>query len=137
MRIVFDTNTLVSAVLIRNSNSAKVLDIVIKRDIILASQQTITELTSVLLRSKFDKYVALKIRQDFIAAYLKTIKLIKVESIVSVCKDSSDNKFLELSVDGKANYLVTGDNDLLQIKIYQNIPILNSSEFLKIIQETF
>ncbi|CCI20114.1 conserved hypothetical protein [Microcystis aeruginosa PCC 9807] len=47
-----------------------------------------------------------------------------------VCSDLDDNKFLELAVSGMAQYIITGDKDLLILNTYQEIPIITPAEFL-------
>ncbi|MFM7715662.1 MAG: putative toxin-antitoxin system toxin component, PIN family, partial [Microcystis sp.] len=49
-----------------------------------------------------------------------------------VCSDLDDNKFLELAVSGMAQYIITGDKDLLILNTYQGIPIITPAEFLVI-----
>lgn len=133
MRVVFDTNTIISAILLKNSVPATAFDFCLQKATFLTSEQTAVELSSVLLRSKFDRYVSLNFRQDFIAAYLRTAELVKIKSSINICRDVSDNKFLELAVDGNADYIITGDNDLLQIEVYQSIPILQAAGFIKLV----
>ncbi|MFO5470502.1 MAG: putative toxin-antitoxin system toxin component, PIN family, partial [Dolichospermum sp.] len=49
---------------------------------------------------------------------------------VQVCRDPKDDKFLSLAIAGNANIIITGDEDLLVLKCYQNIPILSPKDFL-------
>ena len=130
IRIVFDTNTLVSAALSESSVSflafKKGLDI----GRFLISEKTIDELSDVLFRPKFEKYVSFEKRQQFLIRYLKIVEtIIPTETIID-CRDAKDNKFLEVAVSGKATILVSGDNDLLVLNPYRNIKILTSSQFL-------
>ncbi len=62
-------------------------------------------------------------------------EIIKVKSKINLIKeDQDDNKIVECAVDGKANYIVTKDNDLLKYKEYEGIKIITPEEFLKIIK---
>ena len=58
-------------------------------------------------------------------------KLVKVESNVKLCRDSKDNFLLNLAIDSEADYLVTGDLDLLDLNLIMNTKIINWSTFLK------
>jgi len=49
---------------------------------------------------------------------------------ITDCRDPKDNKFLELAVTANASCIITGDDDLLVLHPFRNIPILNASDFL-------
>ena len=49
---------------------------------------------------------------------------------ITECRDPKDNKFLELAVAGKADCIVTGDKDLLELHPFRNIRIITPKEFL-------
>lgn len=59
------------------------------------------------------------------------IDLIHVSSRVDICRDPNDNFLLELAEDGNADYLLTGDQDLLSIRKYGNTEIIKISEFFE------
>ncbi|AFY99510.1 putative toxin-antitoxin system toxin component, PIN family [Calothrix sp. PCC 6303] len=130
MRLVLDTNVLISATLAPNSIPAKVLNWGEDNGVILYSDATLAELLSVLGRSKFAKYIdadnieglSRRIKTTWVSvAILKQIKL---------CRDAKDDKFLELALNGDATHLITGDTDLLILHPIQNIPIINPRTFL-------
>lgn len=135
IRVVFDTNTLVSAALSRKSVSRKAFEKGVDLGEVLASLETIQELNEVLFRSKFDKYVSVDERQLFILNYLALAKVLPITLKLNDCRDPKDNKFLELALTGNAEFLVTGDEDLLVLHPYQSVHILKSSEFLDSIEE--
>ena len=56
-----------------------------------------------------------------------------METQTTICSDPDDNKFLDLASTGKADYLMTGDQDLLSLDVYQNIRIIQPALFLRII----
>ena len=58
------------------------------------------------------------------------IDLIDVQSIVTICRDPKDNFLLALAKDSKADYLLTGDNDLLDIKNFGKTKIITRNNFL-------
>jgi predicted nucleic acid-binding protein len=53
---------------------------------------------------------------------------------VAVCRDPHDDKFLEVAVTGKADVVVSGDNDLLTMAIYAGIPIVSANQFLTMLE---
>jgi predicted nucleic acid-binding protein len=57
---------------------------------------------------------------------------VKIASKINDCRDPSDNKFLELAVDGAAAGLVSGDADLLQLNPYRGLQIITPRQFLEI-----
>ena len=58
-------------------------------------------------------------------------KLIEVTSETDVCRDSKDNFLLNLAVDGKADYLLTGDSDLLVVKKIKKTKIITWTDFIE------
>ena len=57
--------------------------------------------------------------------------LVKVQTKIEVCRDPKDNFLLSLSIDGNADYLLTGDQDLLDLIKFGETTILTISDFLK------
>ncbi len=51
---------------------------------------------------------------------------------ITACRDRKDDKFLELAVNGKASYVITGDQDLLVLNPFQDIAIISASEYLSL-----
>ncbi len=125
MRLVLDTNVLVSAVLSPNSIPAKVLSWGEDNGVILYSSDTLAEILSVLERPKFSKYVD----SDDIKGLSIRIRVswffVPILQKVNLCRDAKDDKFIELALNGGATYLISGDTDLLILNSIQNIPIVN------------
>ena len=63
---------------------------------------------------------------------IKIIKPIEPKIKIQTCRDACDNMFLECAVTAKAQYLVSGDDDLLSMKEINGIPIVTPREYLKI-----
>jgi putative PIN family toxin of toxin-antitoxin system len=96
MRLVLDTNVLVSAILSPNSTSAKVLNWGEDNGMILYSTATVTEVLSVLGRSKFSKYID---HDDIngLSIRIKTVWLfVEILHQVQLCRDPKDDKFIDL-----------------------------------------
>lgn len=129
---VIDTNTLISAFLLPNSTSRKAIDKALSIGIIAISQETINEFSDTFIRSKFDKYINLNLRLEIIEEFKFISKLVKPNVSINACRDSKDNKFLELAIASKAKYIITGDEDLLVLNPFKKVNIITASAFLNI-----
>jgi len=128
---VFDTNTLISSALIKNSTNSKAIDIAIALGTIAVSQSTLEEFTEVLFRKKFDRYFSGDEERWSILHKLEAnSKLFAPDLIITDCRDPKDNKFLELAIAANASCIITGDKDLLILHPFRNVPILNAVDFI-------
>jgi len=129
MRLVLDTNVLVSAILSPGSISAKVLNWGEDNGVILYSDATLTEVLSVLGRSKFSKYIDPE-DIDGLSIRVKTVWLfVEILNQVQLCRDPKDDKFIDLALNGDASHLITGDNDLLVLNPIANTSVINPRNF--------
>ncbi len=85
----------------------------------------------VLQRPKFKKYYSEEDLVFFKQVLMKELQLQTVKSKVSVCRDSKDDKFLSLALEGEADVLVTGDKDLLNLERFQKTEIITPRDFLE------
>lgn len=129
-KIILDTNILISGLLLSSSTSQQVFDIVTENEILLISESTFTEFYSTITRKKFDKYLSLEKRLNFLARLREKASLIEIIESITICRDVKDNQFLELAVSGKADMIITGDNDLLVLNSFKNIQIITVNQFL-------
>jgi len=130
LRVVVDTSVIISAALLPRSTPADVLRRVLNDGILLVSEGTIAELSEVLRRPKFDRYVSEGERLELLAALLHAAELVVPIVTISICRDPKDNQFLELAVSGHATHLITGDDDLLILNPFEGIEVINPLEFL-------
>ncbi len=130
MRLVFDTNVIVSAALLAGSVPRKAFDKALDEGTILISASVLLELAEVLSRKKLDKYLLKEERMRFLVALLKETELIEVTVAITDCRDVKDNRLLELGVSARADYIISGDEDLLVLNPFRGIPILTPREFL-------
>lgn len=133
--IVLDTSTLVSAVLRKDSIPRQALIKALSESEVCASPATLAELEEVIARDKFDRYLELSARLDFVAMYRNKIRLYQVPeadeaALYTPCRDSRDNKFLALALACSANTLVSSDDDLLTLNPYGSILILTPKAYL-------
>jgi len=138
-RIVLDANQFVSALLKPDSNSAKIISLVRNGIIkLVMSEDIISEVRSVLLYPKIRKRH--RRSHKYIDTFLK--KLINIVILTpgklkaDVIKDDpSDNKYLVCAVESRADFIISGDHHLKDLKIFKGTRILDPSSFLKIINE--
>ena len=134
LKVVLDTNVLVSALLFKGELSKLLFPL--KKFILLFSEETLNEFIKVLHYPKFS------LTKDEIE-YLLQFEILPYSKIVEVtfkfdketCPDKDDLKFLELAVSAKANYIITGDKDLLNLKEINKIKILSPKEFLSLLKK--
>lgn len=132
MRCVFDTNVLVSSLLLPDSKPRQALDLALRGGKLLLSFAALAELYEVLSRKRFRRYVDEEDIRDFLAALTREAEWVDVGIEITVCRDPKDNKFLELAVSGHATHIVTGDSDLLALHPFQHIQILPPHDFLRL-----
>jgi uncharacterized protein len=130
LRVVLDTNVLVSRFLVPDSVPARAVRLAVAEDRILASDATLMELADVLSRPKFDPYVTVEERQTFLRLFGRIAELVPIVHVVRACRNPKDDKFLELAANGLARTIVTGDNDLLALHPFRGIPVMTSAAFL-------
>ena len=130
LRIVIDTNTLVSSILIAASVPDQAFQKARNIGILLFSDATFEELQQVITRPKFDRYVSTAIRVEFLARLWEESEHIETVEVITDCRDPKDNKFLEVAVNGNADYILTGDQDLLILNPFRDIPIVPPAYFL-------
>ena len=126
--VVFDTNVVVSAMLFIESVPGRVLLEILNNGTILMSRSLAGELSSVLGRDKFDRYVSHEQREEFLASLIRESELIEITESIDVCRDPKDNLILELATDGNADFIVTGDADLLVLDSFRGIRVLKPTE---------
>lgn len=129
-RVVVDTNVLISRLLLPRSVAGRAVSRLLKHTRLLVSEDTLAELARTIVGEKFNSYVNIEGRQEFFQLYARLAEWIPIGTTVRACRDPQDDKFLELAVDGKAQLIVTGDKDLLELSPYRNIQILTPAGVL-------
>ncbi|BEV09294.1 MULTISPECIES: putative toxin-antitoxin system toxin component, PIN family [unclassified Methylophilus] len=129
LRVVCDTNTLISYLLLPNSVSSIAVRKAFEQGVLLVSESTLNELADVLSRPKFDRYISLEDRQAFFRLFSRMYERVNIVYPVNACRDPKDNQFLEVAVNGGASMIITGDADLLVLHPFQGISILTAAQF--------
>jgi|SRR3989344_3223854 len=137
MKVVLDTNVWLSGIFWEGEASRIIEKVENKIFQILISKNILSEITNVLNReSKFQEYMSnLKLNiEDLIRTILSISTLIETITKLDIIKaDPKDNIILEVALDGKAEYIVSYDNHLLNMIEFREIKIISPKEFLKIL----
>lgn len=126
MRIVFDTNVIVSAFIARGP-SFEVFQHCLSAHQIFISQHIVDEVESVLAKKFAFPPAQIAEVLHFLYDHLRYAEVTSIEE--PVCRDSSDDLVLACAKAVKANCLVTGDEDLLILKRFESIRIIKPSDF--------
>ena len=138
-RIVIDTNILVSAILTPKGNPAKILKLILEGNLYLIISPAILEETRQVF--SYPRLVKLlkknKITLDEVYGFLDKLSRIAVITpgqlnIDVIQDDPSDNKILACGQEGEADFIISGDHHLTDLKTFQGIKIVNPAAFLKI-----
>ena len=129
-KVILDTNLWISYLI---SKRLDFLDDLIQNGeiMLIFSRELVDEFLTVANRPKFRKYFTENNVTNLLRLFDKYGKLIEVSSHIEQCRDYKDNFLLSLAVDSKADYLITGDDDLLLIKKIKKTKIITWSEFLE------
>jgi uncharacterized protein len=131
IRYVFDTNVIISSVLVENSNPSKAFLYALHYGEVLLSLEVLEELNDVFGREKFDRFVTSEERDEFLETFVERAILVEIVEKVRVCRDPKDDKILDLAINGQAEYIVSGDKDLLVLNPFRSLKIVTAEEFLK------
>jgi putative PIN family toxin of toxin-antitoxin system len=130
MRVVLDTNTLVSALLFSGTASRLPVLWRSRAITILASKRIVEEYLRVLAYPKFH-LTAEEIRGLWEEEVLPFVEAVRVRARVrSIVRDADDRKFVECAVSGSAEYVISGDRALLALQTYRGIEIVPVGRFL-------
>jgi putative PIN family toxin of toxin-antitoxin system len=133
IKIIIDTNvwisSLLSARLFQQIESILALD-----HILLFSEHLVNELVQTVNKQKFRNNIDIITYNAIFQKIRQTAVFVDVQSVVEICRDPKDNFLLALAKDGNADYLITGDKDLLILKKYGKTKIITIKELEQILQ---
>ena len=136
MRVVVDTNILVRALIMPHGTVGPVLLRLRQGDyVLLYAQPLLEELVDVLNRPRIRQKYRLTDRdiETVIGFILLRGEAVVPQEQIAACRDPKDDKFLEVAVSGKADVIVSGDEDLLVLHPFAGIPILPPVAFLRML----
>jgi uncharacterized protein len=129
-RVVIDTNLWISFLITKDFT--KLDEIIFSRQgILVFSQELLDEFLEVAKRPKFRRFFTNADIEEILETIEEYADFVKVQSKVEVCRDLKDNFLLSLSVDGNADFLLTGDKDLLDLIKFGETRILTISNYLQ------
>jgi len=128
MRIVVDTNVFVSAALKDQSFPAIAVRLVEQRGTLLKSAASEHQLFDVLARPYLAALIAPP-AHEWLTKLLAAAETVTITERIVACRDPTDDKFLELAVNGHADLIVSGDADLLVLNPFRGIPIVPPAAF--------
>jgi putative PIN family toxin of toxin-antitoxin system len=129
-RVVIDTNVLISSLFFTTSTPARAVDKAVTKAQLVATTETLRELIEKLHSPKFDRYVRRERRDALLERVASLVEIIDVLQSIRASRDPKDNKFLEAAVNGRADVIVTGDKDLLDLNSFRGIAIVTPADYL-------
>jgi uncharacterized protein len=139
IRVVLDANIYVSALLKPDSNPARIIGLIHEGVLtLLISKPIMVELQRVLSYPKVQRIhgrSASGIRQFL--RRLQKIALMTLAALLigAVPNDPTDDKYLVCAVEGRADYIVSGDRHLLELTSFAGIPVVDPARFLMLVAE--
>ena len=129
VRLIIDTNIWISFLI---SDKYQKLDKALShpKTTILFSIELLDEINRVATFPKLKKYFSLNAVEEMLLSLEDYVELVKVKSKVDICRDPADNFLLSLSKDGEADFLITGDQDLLDLEVFGITKIIPLTNFL-------
>lgn len=127
MRIIVDTNVLISGVFFGGA-PRKVIEQVASGHVSASATPAIIEEYDRVVQEMIRRKQG-KLRTDALAYLMSRIEVIEPRTVVEICRDPDDDKFIACAIDASALYIVSGDKDLLYLEAHQGIRIITAAEF--------
>ena len=132
-RVIIDTNIWISFLIGKHIQG--LLELLDKHIVkVIFSKNQLEELIEVLNRPKFNKYFSKGQIEEFLDLIEEVSEEIEIKSNITICRDPKDNYLLSTAKDGEVDFLITGDEDLLILKVFGNTKIINYKDFTKLIE---
>ncbi|MBY0479236.1 MAG: putative toxin-antitoxin system toxin component, PIN family [Chitinophagaceae bacterium] len=130
MNVVIDTNWLISYLMKQETSQLKLIlqDIDIR---LFTDEEQIKEFTKIVYLPKFRNYFPLEPALEFLRYFTNRCNIVSVVSNIEICRDPKDNFLLAISKDADADYLLTGDKDLLILEKFEQTIICTLSHFIE------
>lgn len=130
IKVIIDTNLWISFLIGQELANFKTLMVNETIQIILCGQLE-EEIRRVTQRPKLRKYFSLQKVSELLELLAVIGSFVKIKSEVLVCRDEKDNFLLALAKDGQAEFIITGDADLLILKEFEGTKIVTYQNFLR------
>jgi putative PIN family toxin of toxin-antitoxin system len=134
LKLVIDTNLWISFIISKKLIQLEPI-LLSKNCKILFSSELIDELQATISKPKLQKHFPENALEEMLNVFDEYIDFINVKSKVQICRDPNDDFLLALAKDGKANFLLTGDKDLLEIGTFFETSIINFTDFIETLKK--
>jgi putative PIN family toxin of toxin-antitoxin system len=132
-KIIIDTNLWISFLI--SKNYVFIDKLIQKKQVKLVfCNELLAEFLQVVKRPKLEKYFQNEDVVQLIEIIDQFAEFYTLKSIENICRDPKDNFLLALANESDANFLITGDKDLLEIKKFKNTEIITISDYKEFIQ---
>ncbi len=137
LRVVIDTNVFVSAAITQEGKASRILKSWRERELeVIISPDILKEIGRVIFKSKIKKISSWTDKERY--QFIRDLAMICILTsgsppLQKTTQHAPDDKFLAAAVEGKADYIVSGDHHLKDLKIYKGIRIVSVTEFLEIL----
>ncbi len=131
MKIVIDTNVLISAIFWTGKPKQLLNKVRRGEATFLISEDLLNEFKEVLMRKDKPFKLSLEEAERVVTEMRGIAQIVHPNSQVVVCKDERDNKVLECAIDGRAEYVISGDLHLLGLKSFKGVKIISVTDFLR------
>jgi len=133
MIVVYDTNVIISGLLFSGKQRTLLKHVIDHSVQLIISHSIIEEISDVIGRNKFK--VQRELQVISVAEIIELSNIVYPSKKVNVVEnDPDDNMIIECAMEGNADYIITGDSDLLKIGDYAGIKIIDSNRFLRILE---
>jgi len=129
-----DCNIWISYAIGKSTKTAVRKIVLQERVEVLASEELLQEFTEVAKRPKLQKYLSESGLLEAVSLLNELVTLVEVNTRIELVRDSKDNYLLALSTDGAADFLITGDQDLLVLKTHGKTRIMTLKQFLAFLE---
>ena len=130
-RIIFDSNIWISFAIGKRLNELK--EVFLNPNVrIFVCRKLVWEVSISIEKPKLSKYISPD-RRAMLLYLMDVCPNVDIEEQISISRDPNDNFLLDLAVKINADYLITGDNDLLVLKNYRHTTIVSFSSFMAIL----
>ncbi|MDH5203347.1 MAG: putative toxin-antitoxin system toxin component, PIN family [Nitrospirota bacterium] len=131
MKAVLDTNVIIAAFASRGL-CAELFEVCLVDHTIVISEHILSEIQKKLI----EKIHLPQSTDQNIIDYLRSIaEIFEPEHVESVCRDKDDNKIIGTALAGSARFIITGDGDLLSLKKYKGVRIINPREYWSLLRK--
>ena len=130
MRIVIDANVLISAIFWTGKPKQLLNHVRRQKITFVTSYQLLDELRQILIRQDKPFHLQDKEADQVVEALRGSAEVVESHRQLSICHDEMDNRVIACAIDGRADYIITGDLHLLGLRSYQTVKIMTVSDFL-------